>query len=76
MTKKELKEKSVDELRLERDKLITEFKDMKFKKVTGVLENPLKLRTVRRSIARINTLLHAVELDKLKEEMGKVESDT
>ena len=75
MTRKELKEKSEDELRLEKNKLIVEYKDMKFKKVTGVLENPLKIRTVRRSIACINGMLHAIELNKIKKEISGMEND-
>jgi large subunit ribosomal protein L29 len=70
---KELKEKNDKELNLELSMLIKEYKDLKFKKVTGVIENPLKLRTIRKDIARINTLLHEKEIKKLKDQIEKTE---
>ena len=70
---KELKEKNDKELNLELSKLVKEFKDLKFKKVTGVIENPLKLRTIRKDIARIKTLLHENEIKRIKEQIEKTE---
>jgi len=68
---KELKEKPSKELIVEKDKLIKEHKELRFKKVMSVVENPLRLRTIRRDIARINTIMHKREIDKLKEELNK-----
>jgi large subunit ribosomal protein L29 len=68
---KELKEKPSKELMVEKDKLIKEHKELRFKKVMSVVENPLRLRTIRRDIARINTIMHKREIDKLKEELNK-----
>ncbi len=70
---KELKEKNDKELNLELSKLVKEYRDLKFKKVTGVIENPLKLRTIRKDIARIKTLLHENEIKRLKEQIEKME---
>jgi len=70
MKAKELREKSDSELRLERDKLINKGRELRFKKVIGVIENPLQLRTIRRDIARINTILHQRELEKLYKELN------
>jgi large subunit ribosomal protein L29 len=70
MKAKELREKSDFELRLERDKLINKGRELRFKKVIGVIENPLQLRTIRRDIARINTILHQRELEKLYKELN------
>jgi large subunit ribosomal protein L29 len=74
MKKKDLKEKTREELLVEKDKLVKEYSDMKFKRVTGVLENPLKLRTVKKSIARINTIVHKMELNRMKKELEKMEN--
>lgn len=71
MKAKELREKTNEELVLEKDKLIKEAKDLRFKKVTSVVENPLKIRTIRRNIAKINTVLHLRELENLKKELNK-----
>lgn len=68
---KELHEKTNKELIAEKERLLKEHKDLRFKKVISVVENPLKLRTVRRDIARINTILHERELKLLKEELNK-----
>jgi large subunit ribosomal protein L29 len=73
MKLKELKEKNEKELNLVLSKLIKEYNDIKFKKVTGVIENPLSLRTIRKDIARINTLLRENEIKKIKEEIEKME---
>ena len=34
---------------------------LKFQKATSQLENPIKIRLVRRDIARMNTVLHEIE---------------
>jgi len=68
MKAKELHEKTNDELNVELDKLKKELKDLKFKKVTGVIENPLKIRTIRKDIARIETIIHMNEIEKIKQE--------
>jgi large subunit ribosomal protein L29 len=59
MNAAELREKSTDELnQREREPGEQPFK-LRFQKVTGggSLENPMKIRSVRREIARIKTLL-------------------
>ena len=57
MKTKELREKSEQEL-VTREKELTEqlFK-LRFQRATGRVENPMKMRQVRREIARIKTLL-------------------
>ncbi len=71
MKAKELREKSNEELGLEKDKLIKESRDLRFKKVTSVVENPLRLRIIRKDIARINTILHSRDLEALRKELNK-----
>jgi large subunit ribosomal protein L29 len=48
---------NVDQLRDELVKLRKEQFNMRFQKATGQLEKTARIRTVRRSIARINTIL-------------------
>lgn len=71
MKMKELNEKSDKELLIEKDKLTKEHKDLRFKKIISVVENPMKLRIIRRDIARINTVLHLREIEKIKSELSK-----
>lgn len=40
---------------------------LKFQKATSQLESPIKIRTVRREIARMKTILRGIELKRQKE---------
>jgi large subunit ribosomal protein L29 len=62
MGKVNLNEMSVDELKELRDKYIKDYRIFRFNKIVGQLENELKVRETRRSIARINTILREYEL--------------
>jgi large subunit ribosomal protein L29 len=42
--------------------------DFRFKTVIGHVDNPLQKRTMRRQIARLNTLIHAHEIAEQKAE--------
>jgi large subunit ribosomal protein L29 len=53
----QLREKSVDELKTEESKLQNDLYKLRFQRATGRMENPSKMRQVRREIARIKTLL-------------------
>ena len=53
----ELRELSVDELVTKANELRTELFNTRIKKMTGQLENTAKLKTLRRDIARAETLL-------------------
>ncbi len=57
MKAQQLREKSVDELRTEETKLQTDLYKLRFQRATGRMENPSKMRQIRREIARIKTLL-------------------
>jgi large subunit ribosomal protein L29 len=50
------------ELQSELVKMKTELFNLRFQHVTGQLENPLKLREVKRDIARIMTVIREKEL--------------
>ena len=53
----DLKEKSADQLVEELSKLKKEAFNLRFQKATGQLENTARVRLVRRSIARVSTLI-------------------
>jgi large subunit ribosomal protein L29 len=53
----EVRELSVDDLRLRERDLADQLFRLRIQKSMGQLEAPLKVRTVRRDLARIKTLL-------------------
>ena len=54
----ELREKKIDELREKETELAEQAFALRLQKVTGQLENPAKLRTVRKDLARVLTVIH------------------
>jgi len=54
---KELREMSVDELGARKRELRQEMLNMRVQQQIGQLENPARLRTLRREVARIETLI-------------------
>lgn len=73
MKKNELKEKSVKELKVELEKAQKTLKEVQFKKVVSVVENPIQIRELRRQIARIKTYIHEKELQKIYSEIKGTE---
>ncbi|MEW6309148.1 MAG: 50S ribosomal protein L29 [Bacillota bacterium] len=59
---KELKELTDEELRRKLRSLKEELFNLRFQHATGQLDNPLRLREVKRSIARVQTLVRQREL--------------
>ncbi len=57
MKKKEIKELSVEELKLKHAELKKEHADLKMAHFVTPLENPLQIRKVRRTVARLATEL-------------------
>jgi large subunit ribosomal protein L29 len=55
---RELKELSADELQAKEAELRDQLFKLRFQKSLGQLENPLKLKNVKKDIARIKTLLN------------------
>ena len=53
----DLKTKSEDELKLELVSLKKEAFNLRFQQATGQLENTARVRQVRRSVARVKTIL-------------------
>ncbi|HEY0142038.1 MAG TPA: 50S ribosomal protein L29 [Thermoanaerobaculia bacterium] len=54
----ELRDKTPDELRNRERDLREQLFKLRFQRATGRVENPMKMREVRREIARIQTLLN------------------
>ncbi|HOZ71605.1 MAG TPA: 50S ribosomal protein L29 [Spirochaetales bacterium] len=55
--KNSFKELKLEELVAKRDELRKKYFDLRFQMVIGHVENPLQKRTMRRQIARLNTLI-------------------
>jgi len=53
---------SYEELLTKRTELKKQYRDARFNKVIGHLDNPLELRSLRRSMARVNTIIHEYKL--------------
>ncbi len=64
----EFRTKTVDELRQEEKDLRKELFNLRFQQVTGEIENPLRIRHVRKDIARVLTVIH----EKSKADSGKI----
>lgn len=54
---RELRELSVEELRQKELELKDQLFKLRFQKSLGQLDNPMKIRNIRRDLARIKTLL-------------------
>ena len=50
------------ELLLRRDELRKQYREVRFNTVVGHVDNPLQLRTLRRKLARLNTIVHEYDL--------------
>ncbi len=62
MKLRDLKEMDRDELREKKNDFWAELLDLRTQSAMKHLDNPLKIRTIRRSIARINTFLRNHDL--------------
>lgn len=62
MKTKDLRDLSSEELEQKLAELKEELFNLRFQMATGQLENPLRMRDVRRSIARVKTVMREREL--------------
>jgi len=69
--KNSFKNLSFAELKVKRDELKRKFMEFRFKIVIGHVDNPLQKRTMRRQIARLNTLIRAHEIAEQKAALSK-----
>ena len=58
MKAKDIRERSDDELRKTLSDLEEQLFKLRFQKSTGQIENPIKIREVRRDIARVLTVIN------------------
>ena len=61
MELKKMREMSEVELNAELVKMKKDLFNLRFQHVTGQLENPVRMREVRRDIARVKTIMREVE---------------
>jgi len=54
----EYRNKTVDELRQEENSMRKELFNLRFQKVTGEIENPQRIKRVRKDIARVLTVIN------------------
>ena len=64
MKVEKMKDMTVIELNNEFKKLKNELFNLRFQHVTGQLENPIKMRDVKKQIARVKTIIREKELKK------------
>jgi large subunit ribosomal protein L29 len=62
MKAKEIRELTPKELNEKLDNLKTELFNLRFQLATGQLENPMRIRQVRKDIARVKTIIREREL--------------
>ncbi|MDH4027650.1 MAG: 50S ribosomal protein L29 [Nitrospirota bacterium] len=58
MKASELSTKTIDELKQQENDLRKELFNLNFQKKTGEIENPLRIREVRKNIARVLTVVN------------------
>lgn len=65
MNIKEIRDKSSEDLNKTLEEMKVELFDLRFQRATGSIENPMRIRELKKSIARILTVLH--EREEVKE---------
>ena len=63
MNVKEIRDKSSDELLKTLDESKKELFDLRFQRATGSIDNPMRIRELRKTIARILTVLKEREME-------------
>ena len=61
MNIKEVREKKSEDLKKTLDEMKIELFDLRFARATGSIENPMRIRELKKSIARVLTVLHERE---------------
>ena len=70
--KNSFKNLSFAELKAKRDELNRKYMELRFQMVIGHVENPLQKRTMRRQIARLNTLVRGQEIAQAKAQLKEL----
>lgn len=58
MKPSKIRDQSIQELENERTRLEEQIFKLRFQNAVGQLDNPLKIRTVRRDLARVRTIMN------------------
>lgn len=66
MEMNKMREMTKAELNVELEKMKKELFNLRFQHVTGQLENPVKMREVKRDIARVKTIIREKELEQVQ----------
>ncbi|KAA3661857.1 MAG: 50S ribosomal protein L29 [Calditrichaeota bacterium] len=66
----EINQLSREDIEQQLEDLVEEHQNLRFQHATKQLDNPLLLRSVRRDIARIKTILHELDLKIRSEKAG------
>ena len=66
---------SYGELLTRRDELRKQYRDVRFNVVVGHVDNPLLLRTLKRKVARLNTIVHEYDLGNRQAPAGAAAPD-
>ena len=66
MELKKMRDMTEVELNTELSKMKKELFNLRFQHATGQLENPVKMREVKRNIARVKTIIREKELGKVQ----------
>jgi large subunit ribosomal protein L29 len=61
MNANEIRELSVEDLKAKIEELTTERFNLRFRSATESIENPMRFRSIRRDIARLQTILRERE---------------
>ena len=75
MKAEQIREKSNEELVKMQDDLHEELFNLRFQLVSRQLDNPLRIRSVRRDLARVKTVMKERQLGNLKRDAKKAEEE-
>ena len=67
MKPSEIRDKSVDELYAQAEELNETIFNLQFRHATGQLENPMRMKQVKKDIARVLTIIREKELAEAEE---------
>ena len=67
MKAKELRDLTYEELLKKESDLQEELFNLRFRLATGQLDNPMELKSVKKDIARVKTVIRQMDLEKAKQ---------
>jgi len=77
MKLEKVREMNEAELNSELNKMKNEFFNLRFQHITGQLENPIKMRDIKRDIARVKTVMREKQIEaenEFDEQQSKAQS--